>query len=141
MQWIALAALLATPVGCGDDTSSGTGGSGGGGATQSSATGGSVSMSTSSASTSTGGSCEDYANSMSACDQCVAASCCEELSACLESEDCEAVTKCIFDDCEVGDTECNEACQTAHPTGYALLEAYADCWDANCQLECTSPGS
>ncbi len=143
MQWIAPIAMFAMLAGCGDDTSSGGEGSGGAGTTQSagSGSGGNAGDTSSSASASTGGSCEEYASSESECDQCVAASCCQELTACLESADCAAVTSCIFDECEVGDSECNDACQAAHPIGYAILEEYVACWDAQCMRPCSSLGS
>ena len=139
MQWIALGVSLAMLAGCGDDAPSGDGGSGGAGSTQSAGSG--DAGNTTSASSSSGGTCEEYADSMSGCDQCVGASCCDELTACRESDDCAAVTACIFDECEVGDSECNEACQAAHPTGYAILEAYAACWDANCKRSCSGRGA
>ena len=103
-------------------TNGGGGGSGGGG-TGGGGTGGDQNT------------CDEQFPPQNACDECANDSCCDQLSACVGSQNCLDFYQCI-NDCTTED--CVNDCVSQHPQGASLAESLWQCTDSFCSVECGS---
>ncbi len=69
----------------------------------------------------------------SRCDQCANASCCQPLSMCSESLDCQNLLNCERQTC-TGALDCVGNCQSQAPKGVALLDSLTTCIEAKCPV-------
>ena len=67
------------------------------------------------------------------CDGCFQSKCVTQCAAC--TAECLAVIQCVGK-CTSGDTPCEDACATAHPTGVDPANAFASCMQQQCTTEC-----
>lgn len=85
------------------------------------------------------------------CEDCMRASCCDVITACLADADCAALQTCALA-CQDGpdpqtNGQCKTACEQMHPAGNAKWQQVYTCWfttrhDANhpgCDEPCTEP--
>jgi hypothetical protein len=136
--WSILFAVAALLVGCGDDNPSfGSGGSSqGGSSSQGGASqGGSTSQGGSGGTaTGTGGgaACVDFGEPCSACE---IEACEDRYCECYGNVDCGLYASCAID-CDPGDAECLQACNTAYPDGITDAVLLNDCAATSCSSEC-----
>jgi hypothetical protein len=67
------------------------------------------------------------------CDECVAASCSSEKTACGPNTDCNAYTQCVF---ACPDAACIDKCATDHAAGKTAGEALGTCTSGKCKSAC-----
>lgn len=74
----------------------------------------------------------DYSE-VPACNECVAAECCDELLACTTGTECRALIDCYF---ACADGACQQVCIDAHPDGLAGSQAATACGKSSCRAAC-----
>ncbi len=72
---------------------------------------------------------------VSACDTCLAASCCSEAEACLVGTPCDSYVGCASA-CAAGDSACFNVCAETNPTGRSDYESFYSCAQAFCPTSC-----
>ena len=82
-----------------------------------------------------GGTCGGFTFSTDPCQTCFQSSCCSQGTACAANTDCTDLDSCIGS-CGAGDTACESACASAHPTGNTLLGALSNCLSGPCASAC-----
>ena len=76
-----------------------------------------------------------FAFNTDACQSCFTSSCCSVGATCAGNAECVALDDCVGN-CAGGDTACENACATAHPTGTAALNAVGSCLTGPCGAAC-----
>lgn len=81
------------------------------------------------------GMCGGFQSSDLACNGCLTTSCCAQAAACGNSSDCSLLFDCV-QNCNVGDTACEQQCASANPNGVNALNAFSNCINTKCQVQC-----
>ena len=73
------------------------------------------------------------------CNECVATTCCEQLAACAEDPECDALRACSLPCMDAADAKgCVQTCLSKYPDETGLWDAVETCWsfDNPCKLHC-----